>query len=103
MQSTSCRRGRDTTWPSALACASRENRTWLMESDPFLTAFAHGGSFIGRPVLRAHLRPLTAEGGARVLVVDGPLGSGKSYTLKLITHLSRQLQAFSVAAINLEE
>lgn len=74
-----------------------------MESDPFLTPFAHSGSFIGRRALRAHLRALTEEGGARILVVDGPPGSGKSYTLRLITHLSRQLQTFSVAAINLEE
>jgi hypothetical protein len=73
-----------------------------MEPDPFLTPFAHGGSFIGRRALRAHLRALTEEGGARVLVVDGPRGSGKSFTLQLITHLSVQLQTFSVAAINLE-
>jgi hypothetical protein len=57
--------------------------------------------FLGRQVLRNHLRTLCAPVGPRALVVNGPDGSGKSHTVQLIRYLSEHIR-FRVALVNLE-
>jgi Effector-associated domain 1/NACHT domain len=72
-------------------------------ADPFQTCFVGGRPFIGRRALRQHLRNLAAPSGSRVLLVEGPPGSGKSYTLQFIAYLAAQLGSFKVGAIRLED
>jgi len=57
--------------------------------------------FIDRLTLRRHLRTL-AEGVAQILIVSGPLKSGRSYSWELIYHVSTAL-GVRAAYINVEE
>jgi len=71
-------------------------------SDPFESSLLRQDRlFIGRQILRDHLRSLCASDGARVLVVDGPPGSGKSHTAQVIRHLSETI-GFRMALVNIE-
>jgi hypothetical protein len=73
------------------------------ELDPFGAALLTGRNvFVGRQLLRRHLRELSDVTGPRVLLVDGPLGSGKSHTVALIRHLSLQRQ-FRIALVDVEQ
>lgn len=73
-------------------------------SDPFSdTRLYRGEAFLDRRKLREALRRLAADQGPNVLVVNGPPGSGRSYTRALIEHASRRLGTFQVAWIPLEE
>jgi hypothetical protein len=60
-----------------------------------------GRLFLDRQALRHHLSSLCDPQGARVLVVDGPPGSGKSSTVPLIRHVARHAE-FEVALVDLE-
>jgi hypothetical protein len=73
-------------------------------SDPFSdTRLYRGEAFLDRRKLRDALRRLASDQGPNVLVVNGPPGSGRSYTRALIEHAARRLATFEVAWIPLEE
>ncbi|HZN35668.1 MAG TPA: SAV_2336 N-terminal domain-related protein [Pirellulaceae bacterium] len=56
---------------------------------------------INRNQLREHVRQLAAPGGPRVLIVEGPPGSGKSYSLEYIRSFAQSAGGIRVAAFNL--
>jgi hypothetical protein len=47
-----------------------------------------GRPFVNRKGLRAALRALASPDGSRVLVVDGPAESGKTYSVQLLLHVA---------------
>lgn len=76
---------------------------WYQPADHVQTCFLPGRrAFIDRKELRRALKELIG-GGSRVLAVNGPRRSGKSYTLQLISYLASELQAYQYAVINLEQ
>jgi hypothetical protein len=84
--------------------ASRGMSAPIRDTDPYaVTMLPDGSPFLGRNMLRAELRNLSRPGGVRVLVVQGAEGVGKSYSLRLIMHLSRVLGTFKVAWIDLDQ
>jgi hypothetical protein len=71
-------------------------------ADPFKTVMLPGGvPFVNREAFREGARALTRPGGPTVLVVNGPHGTGKSYSLQFLTHLSMKLRTFNVASIDI--
>ena len=60
-----------------------------------------GRPFLNRQGLRWALRELLRTDGSRVLVVNGPPGSGKSYSLALVRYLAAVLN-FPVAWVDLQ-
>ena len=61
-----------------------------------------GRPFLDREVLRRSVRDMMGPAGRRMLVVNGPPASGKSYTLLFIEHVARQTGAFQVAPVILD-
>ena len=61
-----------------------------------------GLPFLGRPRLREFLRLLPEANAPRLLVVNGPRRSGKSYSLRLMGAVAEATQAFSLLAVALE-
>ena len=60
---------------------------------------------VNRSVLRKSLKQLASATptGARILVVNGPPLSGKSYSVELISYLRRALKSFKFVWINLKD
>jgi hypothetical protein len=61
-----------------------------------------GQPFVNRKVLRDHVKELATDG-SRILVVDGPPSSGKTYSLNFISHISDTLQNCRIAWIDVEQ
>jgi hypothetical protein len=58
-------------------------------ADPFAEVLVEGNRpFVGRAVLRRHLRTLTEPEGPSILVIDGATATGKSYSQQLINHVA---------------
>jgi hypothetical protein len=71
-------------------------------ADPYETRLLGAGRlFIDRQALRRALRSLSAPDGARVLVIDGPRGSGKTYSFQMIRHLVENLGGHWVLYVDL--
>ena len=92
--------------------AFQEKYPYLLEApeparqiDLFNACFLRGRqlAFVDRDPLRRALKSLADREGSRVLVVDGPEASGKSYSLEFITYLKERLGTFKVAWIDLTE
>src|SRR5262249_14701238 len=58
--------------------------------------------FVNRMELRVALRDLASPTGSRVLVVQGPPGSGKSYSVHLIRHVAEQTGGFRVHTFDVD-
>lgn len=72
-------------------------------SDPHRACLlGEGVPFVARDELRDALRNFFTIG-RRVLVVNGPTYSGKTYSLQMINHLSEALRGYNVASISLKE
>lgn len=72
--------------------------------DHFNVAFVHNNlAMVNRTVLRAALREMAGpeSTAARILVVNGPPSSGKTYSLELISYLHRTLASFRLVLIDL--
>jgi hypothetical protein len=68
-------------------------------ADPFAAQLLRGSRvLLDRQALREGLRRLVQDGG--ILVVNGPPGSGKSFSLQLIVYTAEVSGAFSVASVN---
>ena len=77
----------------------------LADIDHFNVCFVGSESvMINRKGLRQSLRTLSQSvpRGKRILVVNGPPVSGKTYSLEMITYLSEALGAFKVVPVNLQ-
>lgn len=73
-------------------------------ADPFEACMLRGGlPFVNRALLRSVMRELSNEGGSRVLVIDGPKGSGKSYTRHFVSHIAESHPNSRVLWINVED
>lgn len=83
-----------------LATAEPSSESWLEALQ--LSRLTGGFFMINRKPLRASMARMMPSDGNRVLVVRGDPQSGMSHSLRLIYHL-RELCAFSVAEIDLEE
>lgn len=85
--------------------AARQPPAWYLPTDAFETCFLRGEQpFVDRADLRDHLRNLVNGAGSRVLVVNGPPISGKSYSLEYIAYLAEALGGpFRIAFIDLRE
>lgn len=59
--------------------------------------------FVNRVSLRANLRSLFDHGGDKVLIVNGPPSSGRSYTWVLISYVARRLGGFDAKLIDLSK
>ena len=56
-----------------------------VETDKFDTTVLRGGRvFLDRALLRAALREMASPSGRRILIVNGPHGSGKTYTREYV-------------------
>lgn len=74
--------------------------------DHFNTTFVDNNlALVNRTVLRDYLRQLTDQHptGARILLVNGPPLSGKSYSVRLISYLNRALKNFRFVWIDLKK
>ena len=60
-------------------------------------------AFINRVVLRSNLMELTSEGGARVLVIRGGPGLGKSHSWHLINHVAGKTKRFDAYRFDLSD
>ena len=64
------------------------------------SAFVAGSPFLGRAFLRQSVSELLRTDGPEILVVNGPRGSGKSFTLQFIDQIAQRTAAFRVAHID---
>ena len=72
--------------------------------DPFEAWLLRGGQpFVNRQALRDYLRELSGPNGSRVLAVAGPPGSGKSYSVSFISHISESLKSSRIIWIDVEQ
>ena len=74
--------------------------------DHFNVAFVHNNlAMVNRTVLRAALREMAGSQstGARILVVNGPPSSGKTYSVEMISYLQRTLNSFRFVWIDLKK
>lgn len=62
----------------------------------------YGRPLVDREGLRRAVVALASSNRSRVLIVDGPSGSGKSYSLEFINYVSHITGAFSVAWVDLK-
>lgn len=77
--------------------------TLLNRSNPFERCFLdQGRPFIDRQLFRDYLRELNRPGSKRFLVVNGPVGSGKSHSYYLIEALALVLN-FKFCYIDIEQ
>ncbi len=82
----------------------REGKGDLLGVDYFESNVLRAGRvFIGRVSLKDKLRRLALPDGPRVLLVNGPRGSGKSYTSQFIFDLTANLPGNRAVYIQLEE
>lgn len=73
-------------------------------ADPFESCFARNGQpYVNRPRVREAYQQLTNPGGARILVVNGPAESGKSYSKELPCFVADLNQSFHVYYHDLSE
>jgi AAA ATPase domain len=73
-----------------------------LAADPVETIWLPGGRpFVDRASLRSAVRELLDPDGRRVLVVNGPPGSGKSYTVRFIRHIADRTGTFETLHIDL--
>lgn len=56
---------------------------------------------LNRQLLRQAIREMMTDGGRRILIVNGPSGSGKSYTKEFIYHITQEIPNTKVSVINL--
>ena len=95
--------------PRLLAWAAREPypavaavaEDLLAGTGPWARTCLDGDPFLGRPGLRVMLRAALAPGGAPVLAVTGPPGSGRSYTARFVEYATRALGGFRTALADL--
>lgn len=72
----------------------------LASADPLAAEIlAHKCLFWGRQLLRSKLQRILPLAGNSILVVNGKLGSGKSYTVEMLTHLNLTQGQFVLAAV----
>jgi hypothetical protein len=70
-------------------------------ADPYQTLWLpHGRPFIDRQALRAGVRMLANPVGPNILIVNGPAGSGKSYTFSFIKHIADRTGYFEVVYVD---
>jgi hypothetical protein len=78
--------------PASATAANAFEEVWLDGNRPF----------VNRRALRNQLLDLVSAGGARVLLVDGPKESGKSYSYYLMNHAASR-QGFVVSQFKLAQ
>jgi hypothetical protein len=72
-------------------------------ADPLSTRWlSPGRPFLNRSALREGVRGLMSPAGPRILLVNGPSGSGKSYTAGFIQYIAEKTRAFRAANIVLD-
>jgi hypothetical protein len=74
--------------------------------DPFQRCFLYDldtMAFVNRTRFRTALESLDTRGGARVVTVDGPEDSGKSYSFQFVSYLSEARGSFEPIWIDLTE
>ncbi|MFD0531233.1 hypothetical protein ACFQ1I_39025 [Kitasatospora arboriphila] len=59
--------------------------------------------FLGRTLLRTHLKDLVSDSRSRVLLVTGPRSCGKSHTWYFVSHVAQQLRTFRPVLVDLAE
>jgi len=86
------------------AIEQRRPKGWYQPPDPYQTCYVHADrSFINRREFRNALRRLTQPLGLGVLIVNGPLGCGKTHSGKLVHYISQVTGAYDVAALDVKE
>jgi hypothetical protein len=84
------------------AVRRRKNRTVEIQPlDEFEACYLDGKVFINRRPLRDALRLLANTAVTRVIAVNGPSRSGKTYSYELMSHLSAKLNKFEIATVDL--
>ncbi len=89
-----------------LQSATNLQPTFAPHIDPFEACFLRTGGqlpFVNRRELRSYTTSMLEPNGYKVLLVDGPPRSGKSYTREFIEHLSTCLESYEFYYIDLEE
>jgi Cdc6-like AAA superfamily ATPase len=70
-------------------------------ADPFAAVLVNGRPFLDRTVLRLFMRKASsARTGGRTLIVEGPRGSGKSYTAQFVRHCATTIKGFDVVSLS---
>lgn len=85
------------------AIKSREVAVGFRLDDPYDTCLVDRQVFLDRQALRAVLRGWSPPPRKRVLVVNGPARSGKTYTLQLLRHIAVQMKTIQIANIDLAD
>jgi serine/threonine-protein kinase len=73
------------------------------ESDPFQSYWPMSKPFLDRRALRSGVRLAMGPEGPKILMVNGPPGSGKSYSSLLIRHVAEQTRAFDTLIVNFDQ
>ena len=89
-----------------LQAATNLQPTFVIDVDPYKASFLRTGGklpFVGRAELRQYAASMVQANGHKVLLVDGPPRSGKTYTREFIDHLSSRLESYEFHYIDFEE
>ena len=74
------------------------------DATPIDAHLLNGLLFVNRRVLRASLRSICVGNGKQVLMVEGPPGTGKSYSVELIRHIAQaNRDHIALAYVDLKE
>ncbi|GAA1114952.1 ATP-binding protein [Kitasatospora arboriphila] len=71
--------------------------------DPYAADLLGRRLFLGRTLLRTHLKDLVSDSRSRVLLVTGPRSCGKSHTWYFVSHVAQQLRTFRPVLVDLAE
>ena len=87
-----------------ISAVSQELRPVLLDgADPYETLCLWGGQvLVDRQPLREAVKELRSAEGRRILVVDGPPMSGKTYSRNYISHLASIMGGFRTICVDLE-
>jgi hypothetical protein len=77
-------------------------RPWYESPTPYEACFLRRRrALLDRHDLRSGIKELATDEGARTFVVNGAAGSGRSFSLEVITFIAQNLGSFDVASVDL--